>query len=76
MGVNRADAGREPGPEDLRRAVRLCRATGWASAATCAALAFAITGLRRRVPLGAARRGLPGRELGQHRRFPVKRARR
>ncbi|MEA2500575.1 MAG: adenosylcobinamide-phosphate synthase [Actinomycetota bacterium] len=37
-----ADAGREPGPEDLRRAVRLSRAAGWASCAVCAALALAL----------------------------------
>jgi adenosylcobinamide-phosphate synthase len=43
-----ADAGLEPGIEDLRRAVRLSRATGWASTATCAALAFAISRLRSR----------------------------
>jgi cobalamin biosynthesis protein CobD/CbiB len=36
-----AGAGREPGVEDLRRAVSLSRATGWASAAVCTALAFA-----------------------------------
>src|SRR5438132_226120 len=47
-----AGAGGEPGIEDLRRAVRLSRATGWASTAACAALAFAITGLRRRPPHG------------------------
>jgi adenosylcobinamide-phosphate synthase len=41
-----ADACREPGVQDLRRAVRLSRAIGWASTATCAALAIAVTGLR------------------------------
>ena len=56
-----ADAGREPGTDDLRRAVCLSRATGWASAATCAVLALAITGLRRRAA---------------HLRFPVKPTRR
>ena len=44
-----ADACREPGVEDLRRAVRLSRATGWASTAACTALAVAISGWRRRL---------------------------
>jgi adenosylcobinamide-phosphate synthase len=46
-----ADGGREPGAGDLRRAVRLARATGWASTAVCAALALLVARLRgRRCP--------------------------
>jgi adenosylcobinamide-phosphate synthase len=67
------DARREPGVEDLRRAVRLCRATAWASTATCAALAVAVAGLRQRGR--PARTPGPGRQR-QRRRFPVKRSRR
>lgn len=41
-------AGREPCPDDLRRAVRLSRATGWASTAVCAALAVGVARFGRR----------------------------
>lgn len=34
--------GREPGPADLRRAVALCRATGFASAVVCAGIALVV----------------------------------
>ena len=51
-----AGGGREPGADDLRRAVRLSRATGWASTVVCAALALALAGLRnRRGPRGPDR---------------------
>jgi adenosylcobinamide-phosphate synthase len=43
------DAGREPEPADLRRAVRLSRATGWASTVVCAALALALAGALAKV---------------------------
>jgi len=77
-----AGAGREPGIEDLRRAVRLSRATGWASTATCAALAFAVTGLRRRASLRQEhgreqRAGVgPASTVPRERSPAVKRARR
>jgi adenosylcobinamide-phosphate synthase len=44
-----ADGGGEPGPGELRRAVCLSRATGWASTAVCAALAFVVAGQTQRV---------------------------
>jgi adenosylcobinamide-phosphate synthase len=43
------DAGREPEPADLRRAVRLSRAIGWASTLVCAALALALAGALAKV---------------------------
>jgi adenosylcobinamide-phosphate synthase len=40
--------GSDPGPNDLRRAVRLSRATGWASMLVCGALALALGRLGQR----------------------------
>jgi len=48
--------GAPPEPEDLRRAIRLARATGWAAAAMCALLAAAV---RRGLPAFCVQRGAP-----------------